>query len=151
MTIRFFLIDQSPFIRILKQRRFCHVLHVKTCDNGKDLLRQIRLLEQLLNVPQLTAKRLATQIQTTERTVFRIYSIFADQLPADWSIETDSSGIRLRNQGNAQTNELWSLFLPQSISIQLLKELLFTKRVSDNFFLSTSGVSYETLKRHIKR
>ena len=36
----------------------------------KDLLRQIRLLEQLLNVPQLTAKRLATQIQTTERTVF---------------------------------------------------------------------------------
>ena len=80
MTIRF-LIDQSPFIRILKQRRFCHVLHVKTCDNGKDLLRQIRLLEQLLNVPQLTAKRLAAQIQTTERTVFRIYSIFAVNYP----------------------------------------------------------------------
>ena len=40
----------------------------------KDLLRQIRLLEQLLNVPQLTAKRLATQIQTTD-------SIFAVNYP----------------------------------------------------------------------
>ena len=47
----------------------------------KDLLRQIRLLEQLLNVPQLTANRLAAQIQTTERTVFRIYSIFAVNYP----------------------------------------------------------------------
>ena len=65
----------------------------------KDLLRQIRLLEQLLNVPQLTAKRLATQIQTTERTVFSDLQYIRSQLPADWSIETDSSGIRLRNQG----------------------------------------------------
>ena len=89
------------------------------------MLRQIRLLEQLL--------RLAAQIQTTERTVFSVYSIFS-QLPADWSIETDSSGIRLRNQGNAQTNELWSLFLPQSISIQLLKELLFTKELVTTSF-----------------
>ena len=117
----------------------------------KDLLRQIRLLEQLLNVPQLTAKRLATQIQTTERTVFSDLQYIRSQLPADWSIETDSSGIRLRNQGNAQTNELWSLFLPQSISIQLLKELLFTKELVTTSFLSTSGVSYETLKRHIKK
>ena len=52
----------------------------------KDLLRQIRLLEQLLNVPQLTAKRLATQIQTTERTVFSDLQYIRSQLPADWSI-----------------------------------------------------------------
>lgn len=65
----------------------------------KDLLRQIRLLEQLLNVPQLTANRLAAQIQTTERTVFSDLQYIRSQLPADWSIETDSSGIRLRNQG----------------------------------------------------
>ena len=60
----------------------------------KDLLRQIRLLEQLLNVPQLTAKRLATQIQTTERTVFSDLQYIRSQLPADWSIETDSRGMR---------------------------------------------------------
>ncbi|MGH2205091.1 helix-turn-helix domain-containing protein, partial [Enterococcus faecalis] len=78
-------------------------------------LRQIRLLEQLLNVPQMTATHLATQIQTTERTVFSDLQYIRSQLPAHWSIETDSSGIRLRNQGNGQTNELWSLFLPQSI------------------------------------
>ena len=98
MTIRFFLIDQSPFIRILKQRRFCHVLHVKTCDNGKDLLRQIRLLEQLLNVPQLTANRLAAN-PNDRANRFSDLQYIRSQLPADWSIETDSSGIRLRNQG----------------------------------------------------
>ena len=40
----------------------------------KDLLRQIRLLEQLLNVPQLTAKRQSEPF-------FRIYSIFAVNYP----------------------------------------------------------------------
>ncbi|MGC2938754.1 hypothetical protein ACPTIS_14725, partial [Enterococcus faecalis] len=78
----------------------------------------------LLNVPLLTAKRLATQIQSTQRTVYSDLQYIRSQLPADWSIETDSSGIRLRNQGNAQPNELWSLFKPQSIRNQLLKELL---------------------------
>ncbi len=46
----------------------------------KDLLRQIRLLEQLLNVPQLTAKRLATQIQTTERTVFFGFTVYSQSI-----------------------------------------------------------------------
>ena len=36
----------------------------------KDLLRQIRLLEQLLNVPQLTAKRLAAQIKRQSEPFF---------------------------------------------------------------------------------
>ena len=80
MTIRF-LIDQSLLSVFLSKGGFAMYSMLKRVITEKDLLRQIRLLEQLLNVPQLTAKRLAAQIQTTERTVFRIYSIFAVNYP----------------------------------------------------------------------
>ena len=103
------------------------------------MLRQIRLLEQLLNVPQLTAKRLAAQINDRANR-FSDLQYIRSQLPADWSIETDSSGIRLRNQGMRK---------PMSFGSAIKRATIY-ERVSDNFFLSTSGVSYETLKRHIK-
>ena len=47
----------------------------------KDLLRQIRLLEQLLNVPQLTAKRLAAQKSNDRANRFSVYGIFAVNYP----------------------------------------------------------------------
>ncbi|OEG09807.1 hypothetical protein BCR25_09880 [Enterococcus termitis] len=117
----------------------------------KDSQRQILLLEQLLNQQKMTAKELATRIHTTERTIFSDLQMIRNQLPVGWQIETDSAGIRLINKDNALTNELWELFLDQSISVQLLKMLFFTKELSIQDFLQNNGVSFETLKRHTKK
>ncbi|KAF1299993.1 hypothetical protein BAU16_13285 [Enterococcus sp. JM9B] len=117
----------------------------------KDIYRQVLLLENLVNHPQLTAKELAAEIKTTERTVFSDLQLIREQLPQDWQIETDSSGIRLINKQNLLANELWELFLPQSISVRLIKELFFAKELPTPDFLQTTGVSYETLRRHTSK
>ncbi|MCU7357457.1 helix-turn-helix domain-containing protein [Enterococcus dispar] len=117
----------------------------------KDLHRQIRLLEQLLHQPQITAKELAYQIQTTERTVFSDLQIIKEQLPNNWQIKTDSSGIALLRKKDALTNDLWDAFLPHSFSVQLMKALLFQLNLAIKPFLRTTGVSFETLKRHTKK
>ena len=117
----------------------------------KDLHRQIRLLEQLLQQPQVTAKKLAQHIDTTERTVFADLQIMRENLPANWQIETDSAGIALKPQKDALTNELWEVFLPHSISVQFIKALLFQPDLAVKPFLRQTGVSYETLKRHTRK
>lgn len=117
----------------------------------KDIQRQILLLEQLLNQQTITAKNLSATIGTTERTIFSDLQLIREQLPLGWSIETDSSGIRLVNASNALTNDIWELFLDQSVSVQLVKELFFTKELVTPVFLQNSGVSLETLKRHTKK
>lgn len=117
----------------------------------KDIQRQILLLEQLLNQQAITAKNLSATIGTTERTIFSDLQLIREQLPLGWSIETDSSGIRLVNASNALTNDIWELFLDQSVSVQLVKELFFTKELVTPVFLQNSGVSLETLKRHTKK
>ncbi|BCA84615.1 hypothetical protein EsVE80_01380 [Enterococcus saigonensis] len=117
----------------------------------KDLHRQIRLLEHLLQQPQITAKELAWQIHTTERTIFSDLQIMREELPPNWQIKTDSSGISLKRQKDALTNDLWEVFLPHSISVQLIKALLFKPDLAVKPFLRQTGVSFETLKRHTKK
>lgn len=114
----------------------------------KDIHRQILLLEQLLNHPQLTAKELAKNIGTTERTIFSDLHLIRHYLPEHWTLDSDNSGIRLLSQEKALTNDLWEAFLPHSVSLQLIKELFFTKELNILRFLDETGVSYETLKRH---
>lgn len=113
----------------------------------KDIYRQIILLEQLLNHPQLTAKELAQKIATTERTIFSDLQLIRSYLPEQWELETDSNGIRLTPHKKALTNDIWETFLPHSVSLQLIKQLFFTKELNVTHFLTETGISYETLKR----
>ncbi|MGG5370360.1 helix-turn-helix domain-containing protein [Enterococcus sp. AZ196] len=113
----------------------------------KDIYRQILLLEQLLNHSQLTAKELAEKIGTTERTIFSDLQLIRGYLPEHWELDSDKSGIRLISIGNSLTNDIWETFLPQSVSLQLIKQLFFTKDLAVQRFLDETGVSYETLKR----
>lgn len=113
----------------------------------KDIYRQILLLEQLLNHSQLTAKELAKKIKTTERTVFSDLQLIRDYLPEHWELLSDKGGIRLLSQEQSLTNDIWEAFLPHSVSLQLIKQLFFTKELNVPQFLEETGVSYETLKR----
>lgn len=114
----------------------------------KDIYRQILLLEQLLNHSQLTAKALAKNIGTTERTVFSDLQLIRSYLPESWEVDTDNNGIQLISKEHSLSNEIWESFLPHSISLQLIKQLFFSKEVNVPRFLDDTGVSYETLKRH---
>ena len=113
----------------------------------KDIYRQILLLEQLLNHSQLTAKELAKKIGTTERTIFSDLQLIRSYLPENWTLDSTKQGIRLSSQDHALTNDLWEAFLPHSVSLQLIKELFFTKELNILHFIDETGVSYETLKR----
>uniref|UniRef100_UPI00403F8AFD helix-turn-helix domain-containing protein n=1 Tax=Candidatus Enterococcus willemsii TaxID=1857215 RepID=UPI00403F8AFD len=126
-------------------------LLLKKIITEKDIQRQIALLEKLLNHPVITVKELARQVETTERTIFSDLQVIREQLPVGWQIESGNQGIQLINDGQQIPNDLWSLFLPQSISIQFIKALFFTKELSTATFLQDNGVSYETLKRHTKK
>lgn len=117
----------------------------------KDLQRQVTLIELLLNHPKITVNELAEETNTTERTIFSDLQVIRSQLPDGWLIDSDQSGIRLLNQQNLLANDLWELFLKQSVSVQLIKELLFTKECSTTNFLAANGLSYETLKRHTRK
>ena len=114
----------------------------------KDMLRQISLLEQLLNSPSITAKQLAQEIQTTERTIFSDLQLIREQLPTGWSLDSSSQGIQLKNTKKKLANELLTIFLTQSVSVQLIKALLFNQTLSTPSFLFENGLSLETLKRH---
>ena len=89
----------------------------------KDIKRQVSLVELLLNHSQITVNELAEVVNTTERTIFSDLQTIKTQLPKGWLINSDQSGIQLKNEQNLLTNELWEIFLTQSISVQLLKEL----------------------------
>ncbi len=117
----------------------------------KDIRRQTTLLEQLLNHPKITVNELAKEAGTTERTVFSDLQLIRAQLPNVWMIESDQAGIHLKHQPDLWTNDLWEIFLKQSVSVQLLKELLVTKKVGVPDFLTNNGLSHETLQRHVKK
>lgn len=68
-------------------------------------------------------------------------------MPENWQLDSDNNGIRLTAQEHSLTNELWEAFLPHSVSLQLVKDLFFTKELNVPRFLDETGVSYETLKR----
>ncbi|EOH95997.1 helix-turn-helix domain-containing protein [Enterococcus pallens] len=114
----------------------------------KDIQRQVSLLEQLLNHPNITVKELAQEIHTTQRTIFSDLQLIRDQLPAGWQIDSSSQGIQLINEEKQLATDLWSLFLPQSVSVQFIKSLFFTRELSTAKFLQENGLSLETLKRH---
>ena len=46
------------------------------------------------------------------------------QLPDGWVIDSDQAGIHLNHQPNLLANDLWEIFLRQSISVQLLKRTI---------------------------
>lgn len=117
----------------------------------KDIQRQVTLLELLLNHPKITVNELANEADTTERTVFSDLQMIRNQLPQGWTIDSDQAGIHLNHQPNLLANDLWETFLRQSIGVQLLKELLVNKQVRIPSFLNNNGLSYETLKRHLKK
>lgn len=117
----------------------------------KDIQRHVTLLELLLNHPKITVNELANEADTTERTVFSDLQMIRTQLPDGWVIDSDQAGIHLNHQPNLLANDLWEIFLRQSISVQLLKELLVNKQLRIPSFLNNNGMSYETLKRHVKK
>lgn len=114
----------------------------------KELRRQIALIEQLLNHPSVITKDLAEAIQTTERTVFSDLVLIRDQLPKGWMIETSSQGIELINQDHQPINDLWAVFLSQSIGVQLIKSLFFNQSIVTTQFLNENAISIETLRRY---
>ena len=117
----------------------------------KEMLRQISVLEQLMNHPTITTKALAQEIHTTERTLFSDLQQIRDQLPTGWQLETSNQGIRLVHDESQLANELLATFLPQSMGIQLIKALFFTKELTTTAFLNENGLSFETLKRQVAK
>lgn len=118
----------------------------------KDIRRKVELLENLVNHPQLTAKQLAEQIQTTQRTVFNDIQGLRMELPEGWSLEADgNNGLSLSSTEHATTNEVWEYFMKDSVSIQIVRVLLSSKKVAVQSFLFEQGISFETLKRHISK
>ncbi|HAQ3729850.1 TPA: HTH domain-containing protein [Enterococcus faecium] len=117
----------------------------------KDIRRHVSLVEQLLNHTKITVNELAEIIGTTERTIFSDLQSIRSQLPEGWDIISDQAGISLQNQQNLLTNDLWEIFFKQSVSVELLKNLLFTKKVAVPDFLADHGLSYGTLKRHVTK
>ena len=124
---------------------------MKSIITEKDLLRQILLLEELSNHKTITAKALAASIQTTERTVFTDIQYIREHLPDGWEIEATSNGFSLLKKDSQLTNQLWESFLPLSIGAMLIKQLFFAKGISTQSFLHDSGISFETLKRHVTK
>lgn len=117
----------------------------------KDIRRHVSLVEQLLNHTKITVNELAEIIGTTERTIFSDLQSIRSHLPEGWDIFSDQAGISLQNQQNLLTNDLWEIFFKQSVSVELLKNLLFTKKVAVPDFLADHGLSYGTLKRHVTK
>lgn len=118
----------------------------------KDIRRKVALLENLVNHPQLTAKELAERIHTTQRTVFNDIQGLRLELPEGWTLEADgNNGLSLTSTEHATTNEVWEYFMKDSISIQIVKELLSSKNVQVQSFLHSQGISFETLKRHLAK
>ncbi|WP_321382538.1 helix-turn-helix domain-containing protein [uncultured Enterococcus sp.] len=118
----------------------------------KDIRRKVALLENLVNHPQLTARELAERIQTTQRTVFNDIQGLRMELPEGWSLEADgNNGLSLTSTEHATTNEVWEYFMKDSISIQIVRELLSSKSVQVQSFLHAQGISFETLKRHLNK
>lgn len=117
----------------------------------KDIRRHVSLVEQLLNHTKITVNELAEIIGTTERTIFSDLQSIRSQLPEGWDIISDQAGISLQSQQNLLTNDLWEIFFKQSVSVELLKNLLFTKKVAVPDFLADHGLSYGTLKRHVTK
>ncbi len=117
----------------------------------KDIRRHVSLVEQLLNHTKITVNELAEIIRTTERTIFSDLQSIRSHLPEGWDIFSDQAGISLQNQQNLLTNDLWEIFFKQSVSVELLKNLLFTKKVAVPDFLADHGLSYGTLKRHVTK
>ena len=117
----------------------------------KDMLRQIALLEQLLNQTTMTTKELAQELQTTDRTLFSDLQRIRDQLPHGWSIASSHQGIQLISEDAQLANDVLATFLPQSIGIQLIKDLLFSKELNTTHFLAENGLSFETLKRQVTK
>ncbi|MGL4695555.1 helix-turn-helix domain-containing protein [Enterococcus larvae] len=118
----------------------------------KDIRRKVELLENLVNHPQLTAKELAERIQTTQRTVFNDIQGLRMELPEGWTLEADgNNGLSLISTEHATTNEVWEYFMKDSISIQIVRELLSSKSVQVQSFLLSQGISFETLKRHLAK
>ncbi|RXW34780.1 HTH domain-containing protein [Enterococcus faecium] len=117
----------------------------------KDIRRHVSLVEQLLNHTKITVNELAEIIGTTERTIYSDLQSIRSQLPEGWDIISDQAGISLQNQQNLLANDLWEIFFKQSVSVELLKSLLFTKKVAVPDFLADHGLSYGTLKRHVTK
>ena len=116
----------------------------------KDIRRHVSLVEQLLNHTKITVNELAEIIGTTERTIFSDLQSIRSHLRRLGHLQRSSRN-QLQNQQNLLTNDLWEIFFKQSVSVELLKNLLFTKKVAVPDFLADHGLSYGTLKRHVTK
>lgn len=118
----------------------------------KDVRRKIAILEQLLSTEQMTTKDLAQQLDVTQRTVFHDLQTLRYELPADWQLEAQGNqGVYLTTSQPTTLHEVWEFYMAQSLAMVVLKELLFRRELSVVSFLMDNGVSYETLKRQVKK
>ncbi|MCO7396224.1 helix-turn-helix domain-containing protein [Enterococcus lactis] len=116
------------FLRILRiEGSLIYVFTNEKIITEKDIRRHVSLVEQLLNHTKITVNELAEIIGTTERTIFSDLQSIRSQLPEGWDILSDQAGISLQNQQNLLTNDLWEIFFKQSVSVELLKNLLLQK------------------------
>lgn len=118
----------------------------------KDLFRKITILENLLHHPQMTTKDLALQLQVSQRTIFNDLQGVRLDLPPDWQLVADGNqGLTLNSQQGQGIQEIWELYLQQTLAMTLLKGLLMQKRLGLTSFLMENGVSVAYLKRQVKK
>ncbi|MGX6978258.1 helix-turn-helix domain-containing protein [Vagococcus elongatus] len=116
----------------------------------KDLRRQIRILELLMEQQQSTAKEIAHAISSSERTVFNDIHSIRLLLPEGWRIESEgNTGLILHSDNHHPISKVWEHFMKMSLGIQLAKSLLYRKKIHTHHFITEFGTSYETLRRHV--
>lgn len=125
---------------------------VKHLITEKYLKRQIAIVENLVNTDRLTSKELANLVNASERTIFNDLQEVRQHLPQGWQLEADGQqGLKLSIGGTGNTNDMWEHYMQGALGIQIVKQLLFTKTVPTQTFIHQLGLSYESLKREIKK
>lgn len=118
----------------------------------KDLQRKITILENLISHPILTTGELAKRVGVSQRTIFNDLQDLRLELPEEWLIEADgNTGVYLKAKKATRISDVWEFYMKESLTMQVLKQLLVRQTIRLTDFLAKYGVSAATLKRQIKK
>lgn len=118
----------------------------------KEVRRKITILETLINSPLVTTKELAQKMAVSQRTVFNDLQSLRLELPKDWELDSDgSNGVFLKTSATEGIQEVWDIYMQQSLSMVVLQALLLKKKIAVPTFLREQGLSYDVLKKQVTK
>lgn len=106
----------------------------------KEVRRKITILETLINSPLVTTKELAQKMAVSQRTVFNDLQSLRLELPKDWELDSDgSNGVFLKTSATEGIQEIWDIYMQQSLSMVVLQALLLKKKDCRADFFERAG------------